>query len=142
MATVKMAYVIQSCPHCNKELLKVAVGTKIIGSPLLTCKGCGHTYRTELRTEWYDYSPKWMLWGMPLILFVIGLVVGLCMGEPAIGLIAAFFALIIGLCITGRDVVRMIKSKKRMRNANYLAQLLLYGVTTKEQYENFMQKAA
>lgn len=33
MAHVKMTYIVQSCPRCNKKLRKVAAGAQIIGSP-------------------------------------------------------------------------------------------------------------
>lgn len=140
MASVTMTYVVQSCPKCNKKLLKVAAGAYIIGSPLITCKKCGNTYRTNLRKEWYEYPTKWTLWGLPLIITSGMLLVGLLMGEPAIGIVAAIFGLFLGLCFTIKDIVRMVKSKKRMKDPEYLAKLLLYGVISKEEYEQFMLK--
>lgn len=141
MAHVKMTYIVQSCPHCGKRLLKVAAGGQIIGSPLLTCKQCGRTYKTDLRTEWYNYPSKAMLWAMPLIIAGVMLLVGMVMGEPAIGVLAAIIGLIIGLCISFKDVVRMIQSKKRMRDPQYLDQLLQYGAITQSEYETFKRDA-
>lgn len=141
MAHIKMTYIVQSCPRCNKKLLKVAAGSQLIGSPLLTCKTCGNTYKTDLRVEWYKYPQKWMLVGLPLIITAAMLLVGFLMGEPAVGVMAAIFGLIFGLCFTVKDLIRMINSKKRMRNAEYLAQLLLYGVISPEEYETFMREA-
>lgn len=141
MAHVKMTYVVQSCPKCGKRLLKVAAGGQIIGSPLLTCKGCGRTYKTDLRAEWYNYASKWTLWGIPLIITGTMLLVGMLMGDPAIGIMAAFFGLIFGLCMTAKDLVRMLQSKKRMRDPQYLAKLLEYGLITADEYETFMRSA-
>ena len=131
----------QTCPYCKKRLLTVSVGSQIIGSPLITCRKCGRTYRTNLRTEWYEYPQKWTLVGIPLIVTFTMLLTGCLMGDSAIGIITAFLALIISLCFSIKNLIRMIVSKKRMRNAKYLAQLLHYDLITSEQYENFMRKA-
>ena len=140
MATIKTTYVIQSCPKCQKQLLKVMAGTTIIGSPLITCKKCGTTYKTNLRTEWYNYQPKYMLWLLPLLLTVSMLAVGVVMGEPAIGVAAAIFGLLFGLGFTIKDLIRMIKSKKRMRDPKHLENLLLYGVISPAEYKTFTEK--
>nr|MBR4280966.1 hypothetical protein [Clostridia bacterium] len=141
MASVTMTYTVQSCPNCNKRLLKVAAGSYLIGSPLITCKKCGKTYRTDLRVEWYRYPTKWTLWAIPLIMAVGILIVGALMGEPAIGIMGAIFGLLFGLCFTIKDVVRMIRSKRRMKEPEYLAKLLLYGAVSIDEYEQFMQQA-
>ena len=143
MASIKMAYVVQTCPRCGTQLLKVAAGAKIIGSPLLTCKGCGETYKTDMRVEWHEYPSKWTLWGVPLIILGIGLLVALFVGgEILVGLIAAFFGFMVGLCFTIKDIIRMMKSKKRMRNPEYLAKLLSYGLISTTEYERFMRRAS
>ncbi|MBQ8653389.1 MAG: hypothetical protein IJ507_00495 [Clostridia bacterium] len=142
MATIRMRYMVLSCPNCHTRLLKVPAGTTIIGSPLLQCKSCGRTYRTDLREEWYKYGQKWQLIGIPLIAAGVMLLVGALMENLAIGILAAALGFIIGLYITLKDVVRMIKSKKRMRSAAYLKQLLAYRAITPEDYERFMREAA
>lgn len=142
MASVKMAYIVQSCPYCGKQLLKVAAGSVIIGSPLITCKTCGHTYKTDLRVEWYKYPTKWTLWGLPLIITGAMFLVGLFMGEPAVGVLAAIFGLILGLCFTIKDVIRMLQSKKRMRDPKHLEALLAYNVISQEEYDQFTKNAA
>ena len=142
MAHVKMTYLVQSCPKCGKRLLKVAAGAQMIGSPLITCKGCGSTYTTDLRVEWYKYPSKWTLWGMPLIIAGVMLLVGMLMGEPAAGIMAAIFGLILGLCMTAKDIVRMLQSTKRMRNPEYLAKLLEGGLISPDEYATFMRSAS
>ena len=137
MASVQMTYVVQSCPHCNKKLLKVAAGMYIIGSPLITCPKCDKTYRTDLRVEWYKYPTKWILWAMPLIMSGSILLGGTLLGEPVIGIVGAIFGLLLGLCFTIKDIVRMVKSKKRMKNPEYLTKLLLFGVISADEYKQF-----
>lgn len=136
-----MTYVVQSCPHCGKKLLKVAAGAYIIGSPLITCKKCGGICRTALRKEWYEYPTKWTLWALPVLIAGGILLTGACMGEPAIGVMGAIFGLVLGLCFTVKDVIRMLKSKKRMRNREYLARLLMYDVISAAEYEQLMKDA-
>lgn len=142
MAHVTVHYTVQSCPVCHKQLLKVTTGSTIIGSPLITCKKCGRTYRTDLREEWYQYDHKWQLWAMPFIITAIGFVVGMLIEGMAIAIMASAFMFIFGLCWSLKDLIRMFKSKKRMRNPEYLAQLLVYGVLTPGEYEEFMKNAA
>ena len=141
MAHITMTYAVQSCPHCKIKLLKVAAGSQIIGSPLLKCKKCGNTYKTNLRVEWYKYPQKWTLVGLPVIITASMLLVGFLMGEPAIGVMAAIFGLIMGLGFTIKDLIRMASSKKRMRSAAYLNQLLQYNAISPEDYETFMRSA-
>ena len=136
MATIKMQYVVQFCPKCNKRLIKIPANSVIIGSPLLTCNYCGSVYRTNLRVEWYRYEKKWLVFALPLLLAALMFVIGLFMGEPAIGVFSAIFGFIIGLCISGRDIFRMIQSKKRMRDPEYLKKLLEYGVISQIEYDS------
>ena len=142
MATIKTTYIIQSCPRCGKKLLKVAAGATLIGSPLITCKGCGRTYKTDLRQEWYDYERKAMVFVVPAILPIIMLIVGAVMENLALGVMAAIFGLIISLCFIAKDVYRIIMSKRRMRDAKYLEQLLQYNAITQREYEEFKKSAA
>ena len=140
MATFKTTYVIQSCPKCRNQLLKVMAGTTIVGSPLITCKQCGTTYKTNLRTEWYNYQYKYTIWLLPLLIPSFGLIVGAAMGEPAIGVMAAILMLPFGLGFAIKDLIRMIKSKKRMRDPKHLENLLLYGVISPAEYKTFTDK--
>lgn len=140
MASVKMQYMVQSCSKCGKKLLEVPAGGTIIGSPLITCKKCGITYRTQLRVEWYKYEPKWMVFSLPLILAALLMLVGTIMSDAAIGIMAAIFGLLIGLCISGRDIIRMLQSKKRMRDANYLRQLLQFQVIELDEYGKLLSE--
>ncbi len=142
MATIKTTYMIQSCPRCGKRLLKVAAGSTLIGSPLITCKGCGKTYKTSLREEWYEYEHKATIFIVPAIIPIGMLVVGMFMGEPAIGVMAAIFGLIIALCFLIKDGIRIIMSLRRMKDAAYLDQLLQYDAISQREYEAFKQKAA
>lgn len=142
MASIKMQYIVQSCPRCGKKLLKVPVNSTLIGSPLITCKGCGQTYKTDLREEWYEYEHKVMTFAVPAIIPVAMLVVGMFMGEPAIGLMAAIFGLIFALCWCLKDIIRIIMSLRRMRQQSYLDKLKEYGAITQREYEEFSQKAA
>ena len=142
MATIKTTYIIQSCPRCGKKLLKVAAGAVLIGSPLITCKGCGRTYKTDLRQEWYDYERKAMVFVVPAILPIIMLIVGTVMENLALAVMAAIFGLIISLCFIGKDVYRIIMSKRRMRDVKYLDQLLQYNAITQREYEEFKKSAA
>ena len=141
MSGITLTYIVESCPHCNKKLLKVVAGAYIIGSPLITCKKCGNTCKTDLRKEWYQYPTKWTLWAIPLVLSVGILLTGVCMGEPAIGIMGAIFGLFFGLCFTVKDVIRMIKSKKRMRDREYLEKLLRYQIISRAEYEQWMMDA-
>lgn len=130
MATINVNYWVLSCPVCGKKLLKVAQGAVLIGSPLITCKRCERTYPTSLRVEWIDYPHKWLLWAFPLILpalmFVIG---GLAINAEIAGLAAAF-GLIVGLCFSFKNVIRMLKSKKRLKDPAYIHKLFEYGAIT------------
>ena len=141
MASIKTVYVVQSCPLCKKELLRVQQGTKEIGSPLLPCPRCKITFRTDMRVEWCHYELKWFWYLLPLLLAVGMLVVGALMGELAIGIMASFLGLIIGLCMSLAKVPAIVRSKKRMKDPGYLSQLLEYKVLTKAEYDDFMAKA-
>ena len=146
MADVKMAYAVQNCPKCGKKLLKVPAGGPIIGSPLLKCKRCGSIYKTDLRAEWYAYPWKKTLWIIPPLLIggmlLFGVLFGLVIDDIAIGVASSILGIVIGLCVVGREIVRMLLSKRRMRNPQYLAQLLEHGVITQSEYEAFMRDAS
>ena len=143
MGSGKIIYHVQSCPACNKQLLKVQVGTTLIGSPLITCKKCGKTYHTELRTEWYQYQNKWVVFIWPILLPIVFLLVGLFMQDMAVGVFGALFlALPIGLFMSGRETIRIIQSKKRMRNQSYLSQLLQMRIISVDEYRELVSKAS
>ena len=136
----KQRYIVQSCPKCNKKLLKVAAGSHRIGSPLITCKNCQIVYNTPLRVEWYKYGPKWMVFGLPFIMAAIMFIVGIMMNNIPLGIMAAVIGFCIGLCISGCDCIRIYKSKKRMRDGNYLNQLLKYNVIDQNEFGELATK--
>ena len=129
------------CPKCNARLFWGGGGSLIIGSPLVYCKKCDRIYQTFMRVEWYEYPSKWTMIGFPIILPATVLLVGLLAGEAATAVFAAFIMLLVGLCISAKDSIRMLRSKKRMRNAEYLERLLQYEAISREEYERFMRKA-
>jgi len=139
MAHVKISETIQSCPRCGKKLLKVTTGAVLIGSPLITCKKCGVTYRTDLRVEWYRFPQKWTIFALPAIIAAVILLMGFLFmvkseEDILIVILVAFFGFFVGLCFTVRDVIRMLQSKRRMRDAAYLQRLLQFGVISREEY--------
>lgn len=134
MPSVRVNYTVQSCPRCGKKLLEQQAGTKVIGSPLITCKTCNVTYTTALRVEWYQYEPKWPVLFMPLVIPAIALVACTIFGQPVVGVVIALIALGYSLLFGGKDWFRILQSKKRMQNPNYLQQLLRYNVISYEEY--------
>lgn len=134
MASIKVKYVVQSCPKCGKKLLEQQAGTKTIGSPLITCKKCDTTYRTDLRVEWYKYEPKWSILIAPLLIPVALLLAGTILGEPAVGIFAAIIGLFFSLFLCGKDLFRVLQSKKRMKDRDYLQKLLVFGIIGPEEY--------
>lgn len=142
MAYVRpIKYRTQACPKCGKRLLKVAEGDIVIASPLLICEDCGCVSYTKLHCEWYNHPQKWMVWGIPLIVAIVSVLL-LVLSEfyiPVIFAVSVFW--IICIIFTPMDVVRIIKSKKRMRDPEYLELLLKHRVISQEEYEEFMRKA-
>lgn len=141
MASIKINYTMQSCSSCGTELLSVPTGSPEIGSPLITCRHCDKTYRTNLRVEWYAYRHKWLIYGMAPLLFVTMTLFGSIMSDPVIGIMAGFLGLFIGLCMTIKEIPRIVKSKRRMRSAAYLNQLNEYALISPEDYARFRAKA-
>ena len=141
MATIKVNYVIQSCPRCGKKLLKVAQGGVLIGSPMITCKKCGQTYKTDLRVEWDDYPAKWQVWGLPILLPVLMFVIGAIMANAALGIMAAIVGLLISLGFFIKDGIRILKSKKRMKDPAYINQLFAYGIIGEHTREIYLKNA-
>lgn len=141
MSGLKVPYIVQSCPKCGKQLLKVQAGTKMIGSPLITCKKCNITYRTDLRVDWYKYEHKWSLWIAPLLIPLILLLVGTILEDFAIGIMAALFGLLFSFFLCGKELLRVVQSKKRMKNRDYLQKLLSFGAISTEEYLRLMREA-
>ena len=139
MSHIQGSHFVETCPQCRKKLLKVPLGFTVIGSPLITCRRCGAACKTDLRTEWYNHPAKWTVWGIPLIVTASLLAAGTLTGEPAIGIMAICFALPILLFFTVRDIIRIILSKRRMRNPSYLRELLDHGLITQPEYDRFMK---
>lgn len=146
MARIKVSYTVQSCPQCKRELLRIKDGVTRIGSPLVTCNGCGNTYRTTLREEWYKYTPKLLVFRWSIVLSLLSLLSG-CDASGGVG---AFLARILGGIIGGfifglifsiPDFVRILLSKRRMRNLTYLMKLVDYNVITWTEYEQLRKKA-
>ena len=138
----RIKYRMQSCPECGAQLLKVAEGDIVIASPLLVCKDCGCISITKLHSEWYNHPKKWMLWGIPLIM-AVATVLFLILCDYNTN--QAFFGLgiiwIVCIVVTAKDVIRVIRSKKRMRDPKYLAELLRCKIIRREEYEEFLSKA-
>jgi len=146
MARIRVTYTVQSCPQCKRELLRIKDGVTRIGSPLVTCRGCGNTYRTTLREEWYKYTPKIMVLRWSLIIGALGIL----SGCDASGGIDVFLARIVGGILGGfifglifsiPDLIRILASKRRMKNLTYLMKLADYRVITWQEYEELRKKA-
>lgn len=137
MASVKINYTVQSCPKCDKKLLKVMTGTVLVGSPLITCKKCGDTYRTDLRVEWYKYPNKMTLFLVPLLIPVGLLLTGTIMEDLVIGIMAAILGIFISLSLVIPELIRVFRSKKRMKDKAYLQRLLLAKEISMDEYEEF-----
>lgn len=146
MARIKVTYTIQSCPKCQRELLRIKDGVTRIGSPLVTCRGCGTTYRTTLREEWYKYTPKIMVILWPLILGALMLFtscdvshgVEVFLARLVGGVLGGF---IFGLIFCIPNFIRILLSKRRMKDLTYLMKLVDYKVITWQEYEQLRQKA-
>ena len=146
MARIKVTYTVQSCPKCQRELLRSQNGVPRIGSPLVTCRGCGTTYRTTLREEWYKYNPKIMVILWPLILGGL-MMLGGC--DVSSG-VKVFLARLIGSALGGfifglifciPNFIRILASKRRMKDLTYLMKLVDYKVITWQEYEQLRRKA-
>lgn len=142
MATIKVPSLVQSCKSCGKKLLEGTTYNGLIGSPLITCRHCKTLQVTPLRTEWYKYEAKSLLWIWPVVMAPVAFVSGLIVGEDlAIGAVAAILGLILGLCLSGKTIIQMLLSKRRMRDEKYLNELLVFGVISREEYLKFLEKA-
>lgn len=137
----RIKFQIKSCPACGASLFKVAEGDIIIDSPLVECKACGQISYTKHRSEWYNHPKRWMLWGIPLILVAATILFLLLTGYDPTVILSLAIIWIIAIVITAKDVVRVIKSKRRMRDSRYLARLLQCHVITQEEYETFIRDA-
>ena len=139
MAAVKRKYIIESCPKCGHQLLKVSADSAEIGSPLITCPSCSTVCRTRMRMEWYHYDMKWMVYARPLIMTVVMIAVAFVLRRPEWAVGSGAFGFIIGLCIVLRDLGRINESKKRMSDPEYVKQLLQHGVINQSEYERLIQ---
>ncbi|MBP3540650.1 MAG: hypothetical protein J6K72_02360 [Clostridia bacterium] len=140
MANIKMQYLVQRCPSCKKEVCRCPVGGEKLGPKIVKCKKCGLEMPTQLQVEWYEYKTKWLVFALPFLAAAMGFVVGLFMGEPAIGVMAAIFMALIGLVISGVNIVKMLLSKRRMKNREYLEKLVKYQLITEDEFQSFMQE--
>ena len=138
-----MTYIVQSCPRCGKRLLKVAAGSVEIGSPLLKCKQCDATYTTDYRKEWVDYPHKTMVFTLPFLLPAVGFFVSIFMGKgnTALAVMTAGFLFVIGLGFFIKDFIKILASKKRMKDPDYLMELLSKGVIGENQYKTYIENA-
>jgi len=130
----------QNCPECGKQLISVTTVMDDLGSPLIVCPMCGKTSYTRLRREWYNYPDKDVLW---LFLLVLAIGIGAMIEghfDPEsllFGGLMVLFVLVFGLVAA----VRIVKSKRRMRDPEYLAELLRWQIIRQEEYEYFMRNA-
>jgi len=109
-----------------------------IGSPLVMCPKCGKTSYTKLRREWYNYLDKDMTFIIPLSMLMLG-IGGIVVFDYnplaiALGGIAIAFSIAYGAS-AAKDIA---DSKKRMRDPEYLAELLRWRIIRQEEYEAFM----
>ena len=141
MAHIKIKETILSCPNCGRKLLKVPTGGILIGSPFVTCKKCGTTCRTDLRVEWYKYPAKKSVFVIPVLIPVAMLLTGIFMGDAAIGIMAALFGAVFGLCWLSKDLFRIFRSRKRMQDKEYLQRLLANQLISIDDYARFSQAA-
>ena len=141
MAHITINETIQSCPRCGKKLLKVTTGSVLIGSPLITCKKCGTTCRTNLRAEWYKHPAKKTVFVVPAILPFGLLLLGLFVGDPETAIFTALFGVIFSVCFLTKDVIRILLSKKRMRSKAYLQRLLMAQMISMDEYAQFSMNA-
>ena len=141
MAHITINETVQSCPICGKKLLRVVTGGVLIGSPLITCKKCGTTCRTDLRVEWYKYPAKKGIFIIPALIPVAMLLVCMLMGDPAGGVMGALFGGVFSICFLTKDVIRILRSKKRMRSKEYLQRLLIAQILSTDEYIQFLREA-
>ena len=129
MATIKVPTVIQSCPKCGKRLMKGTPGTVAVGSPLLTCRKCGTTSRTDLRQEWCFCQSKWQVFLMPMIMALAPLLMVPFIDDPAVLVFAELFLFLpIAAVLLLLQLVRIMLSIRRMKNPEYIRKLCRYGV--------------
>ena len=130
----------QNCPKCGKQLISVSTLMIELGSPLIVCPRCGKTNYTKLRREWYNYPDKDVLWLIPLVLAIgIGGLIDYEFETP--GLLVCVPIILLAIIFGGVMMVRIAGSKKRMRDPEYLAELLRWRIIRQEEYEEFMRNA-
>jgi len=141
---VHVKWVSQNCHGCGTKLISAAggglTGGVEIGSPLVVCPRCGKKSYTRMRTEWYNYPNKDLLWFiLPVTALGLGVIIWNENGLPDILLGAAVAAIALGF--GAAEWVRIAKSKRRMRDPEYLAELLRWRIIRQEEYEGFMRDA-
>lgn len=134
---IRVTYTVQSCPRCNKRLLKQEQGSLIIGSPLLHCKRCNQYYRTNMRQEFCHMQGKlWHFLRWPVLLAAIFGIAMLITSKHILGLLAgALGGIVFGLVFMLPSVLRLFGSLIRMRNPDHLRRLRDYGVISEEEYQ-------
>ena len=133
----------QDCPQCGTQLLSFATaltGGVEIGSPLIVCPKCGKTSYTKMRREWYNYPNKDLLFFIPLVMAVgIYAIAGSEFGPLGKVMGAIVLAISVGCGIF--EAISIAKSKRRMRDPEYLSELLRWQIIRQEEYEAFMRDA-
>jgi len=134
-----MLFSVQSCPACKRQMLVQISGTISIGSPLVTCRGCGQVYHTNLRREYYTFKHKVLTLLWPFILgsaFMLGAFIT----DNSNFIFLAPICFIVGLCLSIKNIIQMFLSKKRMRDPAYLSKLLLHREIDHSQYQQFLRE--
>lgn len=144
MATIKIQYEVHSCPTCGIELFRLPVGSLEIGSPIVQCPGCKKYYRNDMKQEWYAYEKKNLVYFKIPLMFLLFFVVGLFIGgdeRVVMAVMAGAIGLFIGICVSISDIIKIIRSKKRMRDSEYLLLLLMMRIIDKSEFDTFLKNA-
>ena len=144
MVEKKKDHSLQRCPNCNMEQFKIRAGFIPVKSPLVTCRYCGTTFRTELRSEWCHFPNKMVSLYLAGCIAVASLVVLLwdfLNGDMSRALGAIQFLLWIAFFLLLRDGLRILLSIQRMKDPDYLKQLLQYQVIDEAEYQQLCSTA-
>lgn len=149
MATIKTTTVTYSCPKCKRQLFCAPQNTYDIGSPILSCPICQLHFRNPMKDEWFNYSKKLQAFLLPALMpLMMGGVMWLLtaigssdLDPGAMLVLGGIIGLIIGVVIAVMNVVRIIKSKKRMKSRRYLSRLLSMNIITMADFEALEKSA-
>lgn len=124
------------------EQFKIYEGFIPVKSPLVTCRYCGTTFRTELRSEWCHFSDKQaapIIAGIIAAVALVFLFLDFLKGDMSESLGTIQFLLWIAFFLLLRDGLRILLSKQRMKDPDYLKQLLQYEVIDEAEYQKLCE---